>query len=35
MEKIEFKEKDDAAFKCAGHKTHGMVVEVRMMENTS
>lgn len=29
MEKIEFKEKDHVAFKCAGHKTHGMVVEVK------
>ena len=29
MEQIEFKEKDHVAFKCAGHKTHGMVVEVK------
>ena len=29
MEKIEFKEKDHVSFKCAGHKTHGMVVEVK------
>ena len=29
MEKIEFKEKDHVAFKCSGHKTHGMVVEVK------
>lgn len=29
MEKIEFKEKDHVAFKCAGHKTHGMIVEVK------
>ena len=27
--KIEFKEKDHVAFKCAGHKTHGLVVEVK------
>ena len=29
MEKIEFKEKDHVSFKCAGHKTHGMIVEVK------
>ena len=29
METNKFKKKDHVAFNCAGHKTHGLVVEVK------